>query len=78
MRTQKQLRGALRRAKRTEEEESGHENVDEEQDIDDDRYWTAESERIENAKNKLNRRLGKLSTKRNRQQNYIAQIDKDC
>ena len=77
MRTQSALRGALRHAQQTEEDERGYDS-DEDEDIDDHQYWTAESERIENAKHRLDRRLGKLSTKRNKQQNYIAQIDKDC
>ena len=63
-------------AKESEYEEShGQDNDDV---INEDRFWTSESEQIENASWKLDRKLGRFSLKRNKIQNYIAQIDKDC
>lgn len=63
-------------AKESEYEESYEKDNDDV--IDEDRFWTSESEQIENASWKLDRKLGRYSLKRNKIQNYIAQIDKDC
>ena len=74
IRQQKNLKRSLRIAKETEYED----NFGNDSDDVNDRFWTSESEKIESASWKLDRKLGRFSLKRNKIQNYIAQIDKDC
>ena len=76
MKQQQNLRRSLRIAKESEYEE-GYGN-DSDDVINEDRYWTSESEKLESSSWKLDRKLGRFSLKRNKIQNYIAQIDKDC
>ena len=76
MRQQKNLRRSLRLAKESEYEENFGNDSDEVSNV--DRFWTSESEKIESASWKLDRKLGRFSLKRNKIQNYIAQIDKEC
>lgn len=74
MRQQKNLRRDLRLAKSSEDEEGYRNDHDEVRD----EFWRSESEKIESASWKLDKKLGRFSLKRNRIQSYIAQIDKDC
>ena len=76
MRQQRNLERSLRRAKESEYEENFGNDSDDV--IKEDRFWTSESEKLKSASWKLDRKLGRFSLKRNKIQNYIAQIDKDC
>ena len=64
----------LRIAKSEEEGEKNDSLADE----DDFKYWRSESEKFENSTWKLDKKIGKLSLRRNKILNYISQIDKEC